>query len=120
MLKKLISLAFVAFAVAVAVPSSRARVLEKAQPLMDGFKAKIVPGRLEAMTTQLVARVNRGEGLPANWEGWLERDYSSSAEDPWGHYYYFETRRGGFLVGSMGPDGRRGTEDDITREQRLQ
>ena len=116
MLKKLFTLAILALGVAVAVPSSRAMLLEKATPLRDGFNAKIVPGRLEAMVTQLNARVNRGEGFPRDWERWLDREFTSSAEDPWGNYYFFQQRRGGFLVGSMGPDGRQGTPDDLQVE----
>jgi hypothetical protein len=116
MLKKLFMLALLALGVAVAVPSSRAVLLEKARPLLDGFNAKIVPGRLEAMVTQLNARINRGEGFPRDWERWLDREFTSSAQDPWGNYYYVQQRRGGFLVGSMGPDGQRSTSDDIQVE----
>jgi hypothetical protein len=119
MLKKLLTLAVLVLAVGMVVPSTRAAMMERARPLVDGLKAKIVPSRLEAMSSQLVARVNRGEGLPANFDGWLRREFTSSEEDPWGNLYYFESRRGAFLVGSMGPDGRRGTPDDITREQTL-
>ena len=116
MLKKLFTLAILALGVAVAVPGSRAVLLEKATPLLDGFNAKIVPGRLEAMVTQLNARVSRGEGFPRNWERWLDREFTSSPEDPWGNLYYVQQRRGGFLVGSMGPDGQQGTADDIQVE----
>jgi hypothetical protein len=116
MLKKLFTFAILAFGVAVAVPSSRAVLLEKATPLRDSFSAKLVPGRLEAMVTQLNARINRGEGFPRDWERWLDREFTSSPEDPWGNLYYFQQRRGAFLVGSMGPDGQRGTSDDIQVE----
>ncbi len=119
MLKKLFTLVVLALAVGMVVPKTRAAMTEKARPLLDGLKSKIVPSRLEAMSSQLTARVNRGEGLPSNFDGWLRREFTSSPEDPWGNLYYFESHRSGFLVGSMGPDGQRGTPDDITREQRL-
>ena len=56
-------------------------------------------------------------GLPDRFDGWLRRDYSSSEFDPWGNMYYLETSRRGYTVGSMGPDGVQGTEDD-TRVER--
>ncbi|HSM61346.1 MAG TPA: type II secretion system protein GspG [Longimicrobiales bacterium] len=120
MLKKLFVFAILALVVGMTVPSTRAALAEKARPYVDGFKAKLVPSRLEAMASQLTARANRGEGFPTNFEGWLRRDFAASAMDPWGNLYFFESRRRGFLVGSLGPDGRRGTEDDITYEQVMQ
>jgi hypothetical protein len=80
---------------------------------MNGFKAKLVPTRLETMADQLSVRVNRGEGFPSSWESWLQRDYSGVPEDPWGNLYYLQIGRRSFTVGSMGPDGVQGNEDDI-------
>ena len=94
-------------------------MVEKARPIMDDVRARIVPGRLEAMANQLTARVNRGEGFPSNFEGWLNREYTSAPEDPWGNFYYFRTTRDGFLVGSNGADGQPNTEDDIVDQRRL-
>lgn len=33
--------------------------------------------------------------------------------DPWGNSYVVECSRGSVFVGSLGPDGERGTRDDI-------
>ena len=87
--------------------------------VLMGVKARIVPGRLEAMADQLEARIGRGESFPTNWEGWLERDFSSVPEDPWDNYYYLQVSRRDFTVGSMGPDGRPNTGDDIKVTRRL-
>lgn len=115
MVKKLVMLLFVLLAVGMAVPSMRAQIEAKAiQPVMDEIGNRIVPGRLEAMADQLDVRLGRAEGLPGNFEGWLRRDYSSSEFDPWGNIYYLQTSRRGYTVGSMGPDGVQGTEDDTT------
>lgn len=116
---KIILLIIVVLGVGMAIPSTRATMLEKAAPVMNGFKSKVVPGRLEAMADQLEVRVNRGEGFPNNWEGWLERDFSSVPQDPWGNYYYLQQSRGSFTVGSMGPDGIQNNEDDIQLTRRL-
>lgn len=119
MLGKIIFLLLVALGAGMAIPSTRATLVEKATPVLDGFKAKLVPRRLEAMADQLEVRVNRGEGFPGNWESWLQRDFSGVPEDPWGSLYYLQQSRGSFTVGSAGPDGRENTEDDIKVSRRL-
>jgi hypothetical protein len=119
MLGKLILLIIVALGIAMAVPSTRATLMEKAAPVMNGFKAKLVPGRLKVMADQLAIRVNRGEGFPSSWEGWLQRDFTGEPQDPWGNIYFLQTSRAGFTVGSNGPDGVQGTEDDIKVTRRL-
>ena len=113
MLGKIFLLLIVVFGIAMAVPSTRATMMEKAAPVMNGFKAKLVPGRLDAMADQLAVRVNRGEGYPSSWESWLQRDFTGEPTDPWGNVYYLQTNRRGFTVGSAGPDGVQGNEDDI-------
>ena len=119
MLGKLFMLLLVAFAIGMAVPSTRATMMEKAKPVMDDVRARLVPRRLEAMADQLEARIGRGETYPGNWEAWLERDFSSIPRDPWDAYYYLQTNRTGFTVGSAGPDGQPNTADDITVTRRL-
>ena len=115
---KIILILFVVLGAAMAIPSTRAKLTDAAAPIMNGFRGKLVPGRLEAMVDQLNTRMERGAGMPDSWEGWLRRDYSGEAQDPWGNPYYLENGRRGYTVGSMGPDGVQGTEDDITREHR--
>jgi hypothetical protein len=119
MVKRIIGLAFVVLAVAMAVPSSRDRIVESLRPIKDKMGASIVPRRIEAMADQLDVRVGRGEGLPAVFEGWLRRDYSGSEFDPWDNLYYLVPGRRTYVVGSMGPDGVQGTEDDIRVERNM-
>jgi hypothetical protein len=120
MLGKIILVLILALGIALAVPSTRATLMEKAAPVMNGFKAKLVPGRLKAMADQLEVRVMRGEGYPSSWESWLDRDFTGEPTDPWGNMYYLQTGRSGFTVGSKGPDGVQGNEDDlkVTRDLR--
>ncbi len=119
MLGKIILLLVVVLGIGMAVPSTRAKMVAQAAPVMNKFKAKLVPGRLEVMADQLEIRVNRGEGFPSSWEGWLTRDYTSAPQDPWGALYYLQTSRSGFTVGSVGPDGVQGNQDDITVTRKL-
>ncbi len=122
MFGKLFLLVLIVFAVAITIPKTRAMIEEQAAPTINKYKAKIVPGRLKTMVDQLVVKVNQGQPLPSgknDWAGWLHRDYSSDPNDPWGHPYYMDTSRDGFTVGSMGPDGTKGTRDDITLRHRF-
>lgn len=109
----------IALGIGMAVPSTRAKMEEAATPVMDAFKAKLVPSRLEAMADQLESRLRRGEGFPSHWASWLSRDFTGAPEDPWGNEYYLQTPRGSFTVGSKGPDGLENTDDDIKVTRRL-
>ena len=119
MVKRLIMLAFVVLAVAMAVPSWRAGIVESLMPIKHAVGNRLVPRRLDVMANQLDVRLNRGEGLPGNFEGWLRRDYSGSQFDPWDNEYYIEATRRDYTVGSMGPDAQQGTDDDITVTRRF-
>ena len=113
-------LAFVALAVAMAVPQSRQALQDQFRPYWDRVSASFVPRRVNAMADQLDVRLSRAEGLPARFDGWLRRDYTGSEFDPWGNMYYLQANRRNYRVGSMGPDGVQGTEDDIYVERPLQ
>lgn len=119
MVKKLIMLAFVALAVGMAIPSTRAQIADSFRPVKDEIGKRLVPRRLEVMADQLDVRLSRAEGLPGEFYGWLRRDYSGVPEDPWGNIYYLRQGRRDYTVGSMGPDGVQGTDDDITVTRRL-
>ena len=112
-------LAFLALAVGMAVPSLRARIVETLMPIKHAVGNRLVPRRLEVMANQLDVRLQRAEGLPGNFEGWLRRDFAGSQFDPWDNLYYLESNRRDYTVGSMGPDGEQGTDDDITVTRRF-
>ncbi|MDZ7778878.1 MAG: type II secretion system protein GspG [Gemmatimonadota bacterium] len=118
MIKKLFYMGLIALGVTMAVPSLRAELTEAVRPYVDDVKARFVPRRLRSMADQLDARLRRAEGLPGVFEGWLRRDFTGSELDPWENPYYLEAGRREYFVGSMGPDGERGTEDDITEPPR--
>ena len=120
MMKQLFMLAFTAFAVAMAVPISRAKLQQEVfKPILDNINGRLVPSRLTAMADQLDIRLGRAEGFPGDWESWLRRDFSGVPQDPWGNGYYIEIGRRDYTVGSVAGDGEQGTEDDITVTRRL-
>jgi len=118
MIKRLFYLAFIALGITMAVPSLRAELTGFTQPYVDDLKGRFVPRKLRVMADQLDVRLGRGEGLPGGFDGWLRRYYSSSPEDPWGNFYYLVQSRRDYYVGSAGPDGVQGTEDDIREPAR--
>ena len=119
MLGKLLLGLFLVLGIAMAVPSTRSTLIEKASPVLNGFRAKMVPSRLDAMADQLEERMRRGEGFPNSWENWLDRDFTGDPKDPWGNVFYLQPSRRSFTVGSMGPDGVKGNEDDIKLTRQL-
>ena len=113
MIGKLFLLALVGLGVGLAVPKTRAQLLT---PVLERFYVEITPRRLEQIAGQLEMQRRRGERLPEqrNLSFWIERMTSIPPLDPWGNAYYIFAQREGFLLGSMGRDGVRGTEDDMT------
>jgi hypothetical protein len=120
MFKKLMMLVLAAFAVVMAVPSTRAQfVAATITPAKNWIGERLAPKSLKVMADQLDVRLGRGEGMPADFNGWLRRDFSGSEVDPWGRSWYVKPGRRSYMVGSMGPDGEQGTGDDITQTRNL-
>ena len=119
-MKKLVMAVLVVFAVLAAIPATRARMMDAASPTIVRYQTGSVSRQLEMMADQLDARLGMGQQLPTNWEAWLRRDFTGKAEDPWGNPYFIDTRRRGvYVVGSVGPDGERRTDDDITEQREI-
>ena len=114
MLKFIVKVALVLLVIGMVVPSTRARIEGAFGSLTDRVNAKLVPGRLESMADQLDVRLDRAEGFPGNFEGWLRRDFSGTPQDPWGSTYFLNVDRREYTVGSAGPDLLAGNADDIT------
>ena len=114
MFKKVLMFGFLALAVGMAIPTTRAEIASWSVPITDGIGERLVPRRIEVMADMLDVRLSRAEGLPDNFEGWLRRDYTSSPTDPWDNMYYLTRGRRDYTVGSMGPDGIQGNDDDIS------
>jgi Type II secretion system (T2SS), protein G len=119
MIKQLIFLVIIVFGIGMAVPRTRSRIMDSVKPFRDNLVARLVPRRLSVMADQMDIRLGRAEGFPARFSSWLRRDYSGVPEDPWGHEYYLEEERGRYTVGSVGPDAKQGTADDITETRKM-
>ncbi len=99
-------------------PDSRAALLEKAKPLVDPVLTMSTEREMNRIGTDLLIyqRENFGR-LPSNrqFPTWVEDQYSGNGGlDAWGNPYEYRLSRQTFDIRSYGPDGVRGTEDDIT------
>ena len=94
---------FAAFAIAMAVPSSRQRIQDEVfTPITDDIGTRLVPRRLRVMADQLDVRLGRAERMPTTFEGWLRRDYSGPETDPWGNSWYLRPGRTSYTVVEAG------------------
>jgi hypothetical protein len=112
-----------------AFPPVRARLAEVAHPVLERLgpagQAMIRPAQREAAKKQITSIVramaaDAQEGSrPASGTGfqpWMRRRMPElNGRDPWGNLYWAEYRGEALMVGSDGPDGTRGTTDDITQ-----
>lgn len=112
-----------------ALPPVRARLAEVAHPVLERMgpvgEAMIRPAQREAAKKQVTSIVRAlaadlQEGSPpptaAAFQPWMRRRMPElSGRDPWDNAYWAEYRRDTLYVGSNGPDGVRGTADDITQ-----
>ena len=118
MVKKLMMVALVALAAGMAYPPTRAQIQANTMtPLMNVVGSKLVPRRLEVMADQLDVILERGNRLPQSADdfyNWLRVSYSGQPEDPWGNVYFLQIGRRDYTVGTVGPDGVQGTDDDYT------
>lgn len=127
MIKKLIVLLAV-LAALWTIPAARERMASAAVPLLE----RLGPSgqRLLAPAHRWAARHDVGELLKGMKQDALEgrrppdaNAFSAYARsrleddglDPWGRGYWLERQRRSVTVGSNGPDGRKGTADDITK-----
>ncbi|HSJ07143.1 MAG TPA: hypothetical protein VK936_10590 [Longimicrobiales bacterium] len=112
-----------------ALPPVRARIAEVAHPVLERMgpvgEAMIRPAQREAAKKQvtsivraLAADLQEGSPPPTGtaFQVWMRRRMPElSGRDPWDNPYWAEYRRDVLFVGSNGPDGVRGTADDITQ-----
>ncbi len=115
MIRSLVVAAIVLLAVAYAVPTSRAWLVDASGPLSGQLKARLLPAKLEAMADELERQRPFLGDLPRGraWEAWLRTEAPGQPEDPWGNLFYLRPDRDGFILGSRGPDGVANNQDDI-------
>lgn len=128
-MRKIITLVVI-LAIVWALPPVRSHVNAGALPVLEKLgprgEALIRPARREAAKKQIrsVLRVldtdmETGRDLPTErtFQAWMrQRMPELSGRDPWGNPYWLEGRPPHLVIGSSGPDGVRGTDDDIRQK----
>lgn len=133
-MRKLLLVLLAVTVVTSAVPPLRARVAPAVSPVLgppatyvwdqvralgtwtvDSIYRWSVKRDVSAITEQLRDHLATGEALPnpSNFSDFLLRNRMAGAIDPWGEPYYLEVGSDSLFVGSAGPDGERGTDDDL-------
>jgi len=108
----------IALGAALYFPRSRAVITDVAEPVLTPVLRWGTTNEVERIVEDLQNEVRTGRGLPQRGEDfrrWMRENYQgeSSRFDSWGSPYVLVLRRGSFQVLSPGPDGERGTPDDI-------
>jgi hypothetical protein len=126
---KKILIVVIALAFIWAIPSVRAKVSAKAVPVLERLgpvgAAVLNPARRYATQNEVVgiARLMKddqqeGRPLPGendNFTDWLRRRIvHEDGKDVWGNPFWYRLTGITVQVGSSGPDGKRGTRDDVT------
>lgn len=113
-----------------AVPGARAQISAAALPALDRMgpageflgepmRRAVAKSRAARILRVMASDYATGQPLPQEQEfgRWFEtRLPDLDRTDPWGNSYWFQRTRDTLTVGSSGPDGRRGTDDDITHD----
>ena len=107
-------------------PPARARMLLIAQPALEKLgpvgERLLTPAKVYATKNDLSALVrlvaierNEMRPVPAQHEfgAWAKRKWGEDPIDRWGNAYWIRNAQGNVVLGSNGPDGKRGTADDI-------
>jgi hypothetical protein len=114
------------------VPAVRVRVAPRVVPVRDYLVREVGPPLrrglapiyrwLAVQEMREIARELRRRGLafhplphPREFTRFLEqhRYIQRGALDPWDNAYFLTVTRDSIIVGSAGPDGERGTDDDL-------
>ncbi|CAN5230466.1 hypothetical protein BH24GEM2_BH24GEM2_18550 [soil metagenome] len=109
-------LVFGAIVVAISGPQ-RERLIQDTAFVREPYYRWTAKNRVEEIAQRLQNTADRGGALPGrlSFRQYLARTEQDSARtlDPWGNPYYLKAEAFAIRVGSMGRDGKEGTEDDI-------
>lgn len=131
-MRKLILGLLVFIGLSTTVPEVRSRVAPRVLPVRDYIVREVGPSlsrglepvrRWQAQQEmRVIARELRQRGLgfhplpqPREFARFLDRAryIPRGSQDPWNSAYLLTVTRDSIVIGSLGPDGQRGTEDDL-------
>ena len=121
---KMIIVVICAFAAALYLPNSRARLLHYLNPVVAPFLEWSTKNEMESIAGDLSSDSRTGRQIPERpreFVEWMERNYEVGADtDAWGNSYSFRSWPDSFGIISNGRDLEIGTDDDlmVTRPHR--
>jgi hypothetical protein len=117
----------VILAVIWAIEPARQRVTAAAVPVLEALgpvgefalrPARRMGAKSQARQITRMITIERNENREVpdarSFDRWLARRMPDDRLDPWGNVYWLDLRTNTLTVGSNGPDGVRGTDDDIS------
>jgi hypothetical protein len=126
---KLAAVVLVGFGFLMAHEPTRARMAKGVAPVLErlGPAGKVAMRPIDRFTAhsevdfladqvKMARELGREAPTENNFQDWVARRTQTRAagNDPWGAPYYFHRGVSTFTIGSMGPDGKRNTPDDVT------
>ena len=116
MVGRLILLIILGFVTAMYFPDSREMVIDKTMPLIQPMLIWNAEREIEELSRGVRREQRQSYQLPPTrqWSAWLATNYTGdAATDPWGTTYSYQAWPDSFAIRSDGPDGERGSPDDL-------
>ncbi len=116
MVTRLILLIILGFVAAVYFPESRQMMIDEAMPVLHPVLVWSAEREMDALSRAVRREARETYQLPQTraWSAWLLANFTGdAATDPWGETYSYQAWADSFAIRSDGPDGERGTRDDL-------
>ncbi len=116
MVTRLILLIILGFVAALYFPDSRQAMKDRAMPIVEPVLIWNAEREIEELSRIVRREARQTYQLPETraWASWLTVNFTGNATtDPWGRTYSYRAWPDSFWIHSDGPDGLRGTDDDI-------
>ena len=116
MVGRLILLIILGFVTAMYFPDSREMMIDKTMPVIQPMLIWNAEREIEELSRGVRREQRQTYQLPPTrqWSAWLATNFTGdAATDPWGTTYSYQAWPDSFAIRSDGPDGERGSPDDL-------
>ncbi len=113
---KLILLIILGFVAALYFPDSRQMMINEAMPILNPYLVWSAEREIEVISRSVRRQARETYVIPLtrDWSSWLTLNFTGDAStDPWGKVYTYQAWADSFMIRSYGPDGERGSIDDL-------
>ena len=113
---RLILLIILGFVAALYFPDSRQMMINEAMPILNPYLMWSAEREIEEISRSVRRQARETYEIPRtrDWSNWLTINFTGDATtDPWGKTYTYQAWADSFMIRSYGPDGERGSTDDL-------